>query len=573
MAIETGVQWMVHAFEQGSLAVWVRRAMIVAVLCSVSGFWMTNKFTGFNTPEAMDQAQIARQIAKGRGYSTLYVRPLALRLMLRDGGSEAPGPLPDVSQPPLGPLTSAVLLRLGGKYLETKAGRPVSPAEQVIALTGILFFAAALGVYVLLGKMLFGPRTAYLSAGLVAATAIMWRFATSGLPQMAMMFFFNASLLALAGALSEKEQGRTARSVVLATIGAFLLGLATLGSGVAGWTFAGFWIFAVVLLRPRARIAAATIAAYVLPLLPWAWHNWKALGQPIGLPLYELCRQAGESHLALMADFEPVLRFRLADFLQNTSTQMLEQVAGLFGFFGQNIVAVAFFFAMFLHPFGRWIPAQMRWGVLLMWLGAFAGMSVAGVGGVVSANQLHVLFLPVMILYGLDFLLLLWRRIGLDQPLMRTAFLVILYALTALPLLQSMTTKSARMNWPPYLPPLIQQFGKWIGPGEAIASDIPWATAWYAERVSLLVPESVAQFELIHHQRLLHAPLVALYFTPMSGGSRTYGDIVTGRYSDWARFITRDITAPELQNWILTTAVNLPVDGQSVLFADRVRWK
>ncbi|MBJ7326146.1 MAG: hypothetical protein JHC52_02235, partial [Chthoniobacterales bacterium] len=256
MAIETAVQWMVHAFEQGSLAVWVRRAMIVAVLCSLSGFWMTNKFTGFNTPEAMDQAQIARQIAKGRGYSTLYVRPLALRLMLRDEESAAPGPLPDVSQPPLGPLTSAVLLRLGGKYLETKAGRPVSLAEQVIALTGILFFAAALGVYVLLGKMLFGPRTAYLSAGLVVATAIMWRFATSGLPQMAMMFFFNASLLALAGALSEKEQGRTARSVVLATIGAFLLGLATLGSGVAGWTFAGFWIFAVVLLRPRARIAA-----------------------------------------------------------------------------------------------------------------------------------------------------------------------------------------------------------------------------------------------------------------------------------------------------------------------------
>jgi hypothetical protein len=136
-----------------------------------------------------------------------------------------------------------------------------------------------------------------------------------------------------------------------------------------------------------------------------------------------------------------------------------------------------------------------------------------------------------------------------------------------------MTTKSPRLNWPPYLPPLMTQFSKWIKQDEAMASDIPWATAWYAERTSLLLPESVAQFELIHYQRLLHAPLVALYLTPMSGGSRISGDIITGRYRDWSRFITRDITALELKSWILKSAVNLPIDGQSVLFADRIRWR
>jgi len=572
MPIESAVQRMVHAFEQGSLKIWVQRAMIATIVCSLSGFWISNKFNGFNQPEAMDQAQIARQIARGQGYSTLYIRPLALRLMSRDG-EDAPAPLPDVSQPPLGPLTSAILLRLGGKYLEAQPGRAVSPAEQVIAIAGILFFAATLGICFFLGQILFDRRTAFLASGLIIATAIMWRFATSGLPQMAMTFFFNASLLVLVGALQSKAQKQSGRTVALAALSAFLLGVTTLGHGAMCWVFPGFWVFAVVVLTPRVPVAAVTIPAYLLPLLPWAWHNWQVMGQPLGLPIYELCRSAGESKLALMADFEPILRFHLADFLQNTSAQMVDQLEGLFGFLGQNVVAAAFFFAVFLHPFGRWIPAQLRWAVLAMWLGAFVGMSIAGVEGVVSANQLHVLFLPIMILYGLDFLMLIWRAIGLNQPLLRTAFLVLLYAISAMPLVQAVTTKTPRLNWPPYVPPLVVQFSKWIQPDEAMASDIPWATAWYAERTSLLLPLSVAQFEFIHYQRLLHAPLVAIYLTPMSGGARTSGDIMTGRYRDWSRFITRDITALELKDWILKAAVNLPVDGQCVFFADRIRWR
>jgi hypothetical protein len=68
-------------------------------------------------------------------------------------------------------------------------------------------------------------------------------------------------------------------------------------------------------------------------------------------------------------------------------------------------------------------------------------------------------------------------------------------------------------------------------------------------------------------------PMVAIYLTPFSGNNRTYADIVNGRYRDWARFVMRDIKQEELKDWFITSAVNLPMDGESIFFADRQRWR
>jgi hypothetical protein len=137
----------------------------------------------------------------------------------------------------------------------------------------------------------------------------------------------------------------------------------------------------------------------------------------------------------------------------------------------------------------------------------------------------------------------------------------------------SLWTTGKRINWPPYLPPLIERFSQWIDAREVMASDIPWATAWYAGRVSLLLPESIEQFELIHSERLLGAPIVAIYLTPYSGDRRTYADIVNGSYREWARFVLREVKQDDIRDWIISAAVNLPVDGEAIMFADRVRWR
>jgi hypothetical protein len=106
-----------------------------------------------------------------------------------------------------------------------------------------------------------------------------------------------------------------------------------------------------------------------------------------------------------------------------------------------------------------------------------------------------------------------------------------------------------------------------------MAADIPWATAWYAGRTSMLLPESIEQFELIAVEGFLGKPLVGIYLTPFSGNERAYGAIVNGRYREWARFVLREIKPEDLRGWMLTSAINLPIDGEAIFFADRPRWR
>ncbi len=572
MALETNLQTFLHAFEQGRAATWVRRILIALLVGLLALMWFGFKFNGFSVPEAMDQAQIGRQIANGQGFTTLYARPLAMHLGLaRTGRLDLP--LQEISQAPLGPLLNAVVFRIAGRNFDFGPGDYVSPAESAITVAGFFFFAASLVLSYLLGRRLFDPQLALLGVGLLILTDIAWRFAFSGLPQMAMLFFFSAALLALLAALEANDAHRRLKAFLLVLLAAFLLGLMTLGHGIGLWIFAGFWLFAAAAIRPRWLVALVTPALYALPILPWAWHNWRAVRNPFGLAFYELYREPGTDPLALLADFEPLLRFKLSDFLANTGEQTITQLSQMPSFLGGSVVAGAFFFAVFLHVFRRWQPAQFRWAVLLMWLGAFAGMAVFGVDRAVSVNQLHILFLPVMVFYGLAFLLVLWSRLGFEQPLMRGTFLALLFLLSALPLLGTVFAQSPRVNWPPYVPPLVNRFSEWVEPGEAIASDIPWATAWYSGRLSLLLPANIGQFEIIHSENLLRVPLVGIYLTPFSGDQPAYSRIINGRYREWARFVLREIKQEDLAGWMLRSAVNLPIDGQAIFFADRPRWR
>lgn len=572
MAIEVTIQHVLHAIEQGKPADWLRRTLIVSVVAAISATWLLVKFNGFNNADAMDQAQIGRQLATGQGFTTLYARPLALHLMLARTG-RITHPLPEVSQAPLGPFLNAVVLKITGNAAAAAEDDLVSPGDRAIGAAGFLFFAASLVLCYLLGRRLFDPPLAMLGTGLLIATDILWRFSFSGLPQMPMLFFFSAAMLALAAALDAQDKRRKRTALVLVLVAALLLGITTLGNGVGLWMFAGFWIFAAAAIRPRWLTALLAPAAFFLPLLPWALHNWRALRNPFGLGFYELYRAPGTGRLEMLADFEPLLRFHWRDFMQNTAEQGLAQAAEFTSYIGGNFVAVAFFLAVLMHTFRRWQAAQFRWAVLLMWTGAVAGMSVSGVTGEISVNQLHVLFMPLMVFYGLAFILVIWGDLGFTHRLMRAAFLVLIYAAVSVPLVLGLMSAPKRVNWPPYLPPLIARFNQWVGPQEALASDIPWATAWYAGRLSLLLPASIEQFDLIHGERLLDAPLAGIYLTPFSSNEPAYAGIVNGRYREWARFVLHEVRQEDIQGWLMNSAVNLPVDGEAIFFADRVRWR
>ena len=74
------------------------------------------------------------------------------------------------------------------------------------------------------------------------------------------------------------------------------------------------------------------------------------------------------------------------------------------------------FFAALLHPFKQTETAVLRWMILAMWGGAVVGMAIFGINEEegLAANQLHLIFIPLMTCYGLAYLLVQWNRLGIQ---------------------------------------------------------------------------------------------------------------------------------------------------------------
>jgi hypothetical protein len=125
------------------------------------------------------------------------------------------------------------------------------------------------------------------------------------------------------------------------------------------------------------------------------------------------------------------------------------------------------------------------------------------------------------------------------------------------------------VRWPPYMPPAISVLSDWMKPAEVTASDMPWAIAWYADRPSLWVPDTVKNFTDFTDYNLVGAPVNGLYLTPISGTGNTYRDIVKGEYRDWASVIQRTIV---LETFPLKWAtVDVGLDKECVFFSDHDR--
>ena len=79
------VQRIVHTFETGSPVIWLRNALVVAAIAALSLVYMSYEFRGLATSQAMDQAQIGREIARGHGWRTQFARPRGIGQLLAHG--------------------------------------------------------------------------------------------------------------------------------------------------------------------------------------------------------------------------------------------------------------------------------------------------------------------------------------------------------------------------------------------------------------------------------------------------------------------------------------------------------
>jgi hypothetical protein len=176
-----------------------------------------------------------------------------------------------------------------------------------------------------------------------------------------------------------------------------------------------------------------------------------------------------------------------------------------------------------------------------------------------------------MVVIGTAYFFILLDRMNLQIILLNSLITLALLALTLAPTLLTFTSDNSSYNsFPPYWPPYIKSLGQNARPDEWVTSDMPWATAWYADRASLWLPDSMSDFE--NFNKTL-CPTGLLLLTPVTW-SEPISNFTTGEDKDWAPlvFFTGDFIAPA--DFPLTAHSKTGPGGPEYsIWSDRARWQ
>ena len=75
------LQDAIHKLEEGTWARYLKIAAFSVAIVFLVLIYNLYAYRNLATPEAMDSAQLARNLAEGNGYTTLFIRPFSLYLV------------------------------------------------------------------------------------------------------------------------------------------------------------------------------------------------------------------------------------------------------------------------------------------------------------------------------------------------------------------------------------------------------------------------------------------------------------------------------------------------------------
>jgi len=559
------LQEFIHSLEQGGLARWIRYLLVLAALAWLYTFFVFMHFKGLTEAQGMDQAQIAREIARGNGFSTKDIRPLEIAMMQQNKPGFPLDKTPDIYHAPLNPFINSFPLRLTKKSWTMTTRDIVYGSDRMIATVSAIFMALGFIVNFMTARRIFDEKIAALAIVLTMICNQYWSFMVSGLPQMLMFFIFSCCAHVLYRAI-EARLAEKPTTGLLALAG-FLFGLLALAHNLAIWIFLGALIFSIIYFTPRYRGALLMLLVFLVVYSPWLVRNYRVCGNPFGLSHLSFIGSVAGSEVNRMRGNDPSLGgIGLSDIRGHMESGFIDQMGRIVSILGQNCVAPAFFVAL-LYVFKRREASDFRWCLFLMWLAAFTGISIVGLN---NANNLFILFTPLITLYGFAYVMMLWTRLDINIPLFRYTFLVIIYLISGIPLYVNLRSpNSFLVNWPPYVPPFIAILNTWTTDSEVIASDMPWAVAWYADRKSLLIPVSISDFLNLYDYRELNGSLVGLYLTPITGNKALVSEILKGDDKDWAPFVLRGVRSKDFPFQFSTP---LPIDRECIFYCETDRW-
>ena len=490
------------------------RFLLGVVIVGLAFFQLFVTFRGLDQPAAMDQAQIARQIARGEGAVSKMIRPIDVKDMDTVKGRKGLNfdAFADTNYAPLYPRILATAIKVTG-YDNFESNRMdaelsnVYGGDRVIASVSTLFFITSLLLAYLLCKRLFDEMIACTTVAFMGLSELMLQYAVSGLAQTLMMSLLLGSLLCMMSAIRASHADNVTKSALWSTLAMLCVALICLCNNMGIWCAAGMVLYCGVFLKPKGLHAAygAIILAFVvlLPALSTCAPTG-GIGEKFLHSVY--FGFGGESGNQLMrSTAEASVNFNNSNFFLRLFGYTFAQFNALYTNMGSIVVTPFFLLALF-NRFKSDVVEGIKWCTFFMWILSCLGLALFGETAPLGVSQVTILFAPVFAAYGLAMVFNLLARLNLGQNLKATRGLTIflmllissglfLFQLPKQLYLGIWTSARGLPHYPPYYPPKLNgDLYDMTNSEDLIVTDQPWAVAWYADRKALWIPRSIDEF-------------------------------------------------------------------------------
>jgi hypothetical protein len=596
------IQRLIHMLEVGTGARYLRIIALALGVVALAFLYDIRAYRNLATPEAMDAAQLARNISEGKGYTTLFIRPFSLYLVQNHNQGKTQftnanpdfarirTAHPDISNPPVYPLVLAGLMKvlpfqyavnLKKAFWTNNGSFWRYQPDFLIAIFNETLLLVVVALTFFLAKKLFDSNVAWLSAILVLGCELLWRFSASGLSTMLLLVIFLGLTLCLLEIESSARdsQPRAGRLFGLAATAGILTGFGALTRYAFGWTIIPVALFLLLFSGSR-RVwhMFAALIAFALILTPWIARNEAVSGTAFGTAGYAIVEGTfifPRFQLERSIHPELSLAMRLTPYVQKLSGNAREILTGDLLKSGATWAGVLFFAGLFLG-FRNKGARHVRY-FLLMCLGVFIVVQSLGrtqlseMSPEINTENLLVLLAPLVFIFGACFFFTLLDQMTLPLRQLRYVVIAGFVALCCLPLIFALTSSVRPVVYPPYYPPEIQQTSNWMKPDELMMSDVPWAVAWYGQRQCVwLTLDAQTEFFAINDYL---KPVQALYLTPQTMDGKYVSEWMEAGTNSWGNFILQTLTEKRVPAKFPLPAAPAGFFPERLFLTDRERWK
>ena len=485
-------------------------AVTLALLCFSQLFFT---FRGLDKPEAMDQAQIARQMARGQGMTTKCLAPFDIRV--RSQAAEEGLDFNNYrssAYAPLHPMVLATAIRITGyHHFNNKRMVPdqetVYDGDRVVATVSTIFFALALLLSYILLRKLFDEILASTVVLLMGFSQLLLQFAVSGLAQPMLMCLF-IGVVACVGAAIHADIYSKSKQVLLYNVLAYIFAVLMCHTcTISAWCMLGLIIFSGLYFRPKGMYAIIGVSmGVILALIPTT-----IMLQPAG-GISAAFQQAfyggfgvGDMERMMRSTDEFGLSVDSTNFFLRLLGATFSQSSTMYEHMG-SIIVTPFFLLSLFNRYRNPVTNGLKWLIFSCWLCACAGMALFGETSLMGVSQISIIFTPFFAAYGLSLVFIFLARLQIGENFATIRGLAIagiflissgLFLFEFPRQLQLGIFTSARgiPQFPPYYPNKLNgQLHDITNPQDIIVTDQPWAVAWYADRKALWLPTRVSSY-------------------------------------------------------------------------------